>query len=304
MKNNNDDLREISSIAQQTSSHCGTSSYIDESEYEQLLASGQMSSRVYVYGMGWVLPEVLCFASGSCGCGEEIEYKKEIEDYGDDICPKCGNLKDYCTCQNTNINAPDDTTGGGGTGGGSSHGGGGNSGTGGTGGGNANSNAVAKTFPQYQPFISGGSGVRVFSRRSLYGNNSTLSYFTVIAYDANGLPIDTSMINGYFLERKIDHQKENISGSNVAIKAGSYKIIPGVAGQHYQWYLENVPGRSGIAIHSGNSYTDSQGCLLAGTEYDYVSGEYRVKLSRSMLNSLFSLFTMYGVNNIYISIEE
>ena len=37
----------------------------------------------------------------------------------------------------------------------------------------------------------------------------------------------------------------------------------------YQWYVDSVPGRSGIAIHIGNYDKDTEGCFLPGENYSY-----------------------------------
>lgn len=51
-------------------------------------------------------------------------------------------------------------------------------------------------------------------------------------------------------------------------------------------YVSNVPGRTGILIHSGNSVTDTRGCILVGFDTDgrFVSNS-RLALGR-LLNNL------------------
>lgn len=102
-----DKLREINSLSEQTSSGDGSSaeSCMLESEYERLEKEGKIKNRVYVCGLGWMLPTVTTYGCG-CGCGEEEGCGcgcGEEEGCGcgyDDFCPTCGNSKDFCTCNN------------------------------------------------------------------------------------------------------------------------------------------------------------------------------------------------------------
>lgn len=111
--------------------------------------------------------------------------------------------------------------------------------------------------------------------------------------------------NGYFLERPYEANLAEESGSLKAIQPGVYKIIPHTPGQRFKWYLEGVPGRFGIAIHSGNKPEDSMGCLLTGTSVSKINDvNYEVRGSISKLNNLFALFEMYGNDNISITITQ
>ena len=150
-----DKLREINSLSEQTSSGDGSSaeSCMLESEYERLEKEGKIKNRVYVCGLGWMLPTVVVYGCG-CGYGEEDDvYGGEEYGYGYDdkdcgccdICLQCGLPKDYCICEKKdepNTDGTGDGTGdstGGATGGPTS---GGISGGGSSGGGNSsNENA-------------------------------------------------------------------------------------------------------------------------------------------------------------------
>lgn len=49
------------------------------------------------------------------------------------------------------------------------------------------------------------------------------------------------------------------------IPEGTYNCIPHSGPQFKNvWLLENVPGRSAILIHAGNSIADTRGCILVG----------------------------------------
>lgn len=71
------------------------------------------------------------------------------------------------------------------------------------------------------------------------------------------------------------------------IPAGKYQCVPH-SGTKYKnvWRLENVPGRSAILIHAGNSIEDTRGCLLVGNGFGIVNGLPSVINSRETLAQL------------------
>ena len=168
------------------------------------------------------------------------------------------------------------------------------------------SNNLDKAFPEPSAHQEAGNCVRIISTRLAKTCVSTLSKFTAVAYDANGNIISSTMMNGYFLERGINYEEATVSGHNAAILEGDYAIVPGESGQKYSWYLYNVPGRAGIAIHAGNTYQDSTGCLLIGNSYAYDKNnkEYTIANSRNTLSKLSDLLKKYGHGNIRIKISE
>lgn len=145
--------------------------------------------------------------------------------------------------------------------------------------------------------------VKISTNRLYYGNKSTLSKFIATAYDRNGKSIKS--MNGYFLEPKIDYDSATIGGSEKAILGGKYQIIPKQhKSQRFQWYLKDVDGRTGIAIHKGHIGTDSKGCLIPGSSYSYDSdnNEYQVWKSEMKLKELTDFFNKYGDCGIEINI--
>jgi len=166
-------------------------------------------------------------------------------------------------------------------------------------------NNSKKDFPN-PPSKINKRGVRIYSNRIYKNDLSTLSKFTVASYDEDGLINTKETFNGYFLERKIDYEQATTSGSNTAILSGIYNIAPKQEWQRYDWYLQNVPGRGGIAIHSGNHYYDSEGCLIIGETYTYSNTDkaYSVSNSRVWLNKLAKVLSAYGNDNIVITITE
>ena len=78
---------------------------------------------------------------------------------------------------------------------------------------------------------------------------------------------------------------DNNRVGNSCILPGAYEVVPH-SGTKYKnvWRLLNVPGRSAILIHAGNSQKDTQGCILVGTSY--VPDQTRIANSQAALNNL------------------
>lgn len=69
----------------------------------------------------------------------------------------------------------------------------------------------------------------------------------------------------YVLEEEWRDNKPKIS----CIPPGTYQAVPhGWSGESVKfkqtWRLLNVPGRTGILLHEGNTNKDTEGCLLLG----------------------------------------
>lgn len=79
-----------------------------------------------------------------------------------------------------------------------------------------------------------------------------------------------------------DPWKGNRIGES-CIPPGTYKVSPHTGFKYKNvWILEKVPGRTEILIHSGNSITDTRGCILAG-KYFYGAG---IAVSRETIQML------------------
>lgn len=80
----------------------------------------------------------------------------------------------------------------------------------------------------------------------------------------------------------LDNQR-NVS----CIPPGVYQCVPH-SGQKYKhvWRLEDVPGRSAILIHAGNTIKDTQGCILPGLTLGKHLGLPAVLQSAVALNRL------------------
>lgn len=77
------------------------------------------------------------------------------------------------------------------------------------------------------------------------------------------------------------------------ILTGTYNCIPH-SGPKFKnvWLLENVPGRSAILIHAGNTIADTQGCILVGLSFSGHSlsqSQAALSLLREKLPKTFTL---------------
>lgn len=165
------------------------------------------------------------------------------------------------------------------------------------------------------------TNVVVNTTRIGYGKKSTVSKFIAMAYDETGNKVDS--IKGYFLEPETDYNRAKIKNSDTSIAQGNYKVIPKKILEErinterrkrgetdiqltYQWYVDSVPGRSGIAIHTGNYGKDTKGCFLPGENYSYdkETETYNVWESKKKAKELFDFFDNYGHNGIKINVDS
>lgn len=151
------------------------------------------------------------------------------------------------------------------------------------------------------------TNVFIETNRFLYGYNATISNFSAIAYDNNGVPIDS--LKGYFLEPASKYELASTEGSDTAILPGTYSIIPKWdKRQKYHWYLTYPKGRSGIAIHPGRSGANTSGCLIPGNGYEIHQHEkgdsLTISNAKAKTEELFHFFNKYGNGNIKIKIND
>ena len=140
------------------------------------------------------------------------------------------------------------------------------------------------------------------TNRLWYGKDSTVSAFLATAYDKQENRVDS--MNGYFVEPKTDYERAKIEGDDKAIMYGTYNIVPKKKGQRFEWYVDNVPGRTGIAIHGGNNGSHTSGCLLPAEKFtqDSNSDNYTTVGTQKKKKELFDFFNRYGKNGIKINI--
>ena len=71
------------------------------------------------------------------------------------------------------------------------------------------------------------------------------------------------------------------------IPAGEYKLSPYPSSRFGEVYIVNdVPNRTGILIHTGNTASDIAGCILVGDSYGKLNGKKAVLNSRQAFNLL------------------
>lgn len=80
-----------------------------------------------------------------------------------------------------------------------------------------------------------------------------------------------------------------------AIPKGTYEatFLNRSASGRYRnvWHLQNVPERSGILIHQGNTPQDTRGCILIGTRFGKMNAMPAVLNSRSALTAFNQITT-------------
>ena len=161
------------------------------------------------------------------------------------------------------------------------------------------------------------TNVVINTNRLWYGKDCTVSAFLATAYDEQGNKIDS--MEGYFLEPATDYDKAKTEGSDTAIMSGTYEVIPQnemkkrIAKRKnvkeesitlkYDWYIDNPPGRSGIAIHGGKSGENTTGCFIPGKSFEFNEQEldYRIN-SVEKKRELFKFIENYGGNGIKINV--
>lgn len=162
------------------------------------------------------------------------------------------------------------------------------------------------------------TNVVVNTNRLWYGKGSTVSAFLATAYDEQGKKVDS--MEGYFLEPEVNYDSAKVAGGDKAIMYGTYNVVSKKELEErinkkrrkngekdvnlsYEWYVDNVPGRSGIAIHSGVNGENTLGCLLPGDTLEYNDKHgYIIKNSRTTRDKLFKFFNNYGKKGIKINI--
>lgn len=71
------------------------------------------------------------------------------------------------------------------------------------------------------------------------------------------------------------------------IPTGEYKLSPYPSSRFGEVYIVNdVPNRTGILIHTGNTASDIEGCILVGGSYGKLNGKRAVLNSRQAFNLL------------------
>jgi hypothetical protein len=79
---------------------------------------------------------------------------------------------------------------------------------------------------------------------------------------------------------------DNIADES-CIPDATYTCVPHNSDEHPgTWEVQNVPNRSGILIHNGNTDRDSLGCIIVGKEQGKLNGLPAVLMSNVTLQML------------------
>lgn len=124
--------------------------------------------------------------------------------------------------------------------------------------------------------------------------------------------LGTLMLKGetfHVLERPWLGNRRNES----CIPAGTYKaeFLPRSTSGKYRnvYWLRDVPGRSGVLIHTGNLVAHSRGCLIIGKRRGVLAGKPAVLNSKTALGELNDLmrgedFTLNIIGDQTCSVES
>lgn len=83
-----------------------------------------------------------------------------------------------------------------------------------------------------------------------------------------------------------DPWKNNEVGRS-CIPEGTYECAPHTGTKYKDvWLVKDVPGRSAILIHQGNTQEDTRGCILVGRRFGRLGRKMAVLDSVSALNTL------------------
>lgn len=87
-----------------------------------------------------------------------------------------------------------------------------------------------------------------------------------------------------------DPWNQNAKGKS-CIPPGRYRCAR-FSGKKYKnvWEVRDVPGRSAILIHNGNTIDDTQGCILVGKSFSMLAGKASITDSRLTLEQLRNIF--------------
>jgi hypothetical protein len=87
------------------------------------------------------------------------------------------------------------------------------------------------------------------------------------------------------------------------IPTGEYKIRQRNSPKFGRTYrVEDVPGRSHILFHAGNTHEDTHGCILLGMQFGKIKGEPAILSSRTAFSSFMQM--MIGVSEAELVIVD
>ena len=116
----------------------------------------------------------------------------------------------------------------------------------------------------------------IYLKRTRNHPSQTIGHLTAIVQGKPSLFLHTLELPDLNNERRISR-----------IPEGTYDIVKHVSPRFGQClWLQNIPGRSEILIHAGNTPRDTSGCILVGFALDGIEGRERLLASRAALKAL------------------
>jgi hypothetical protein len=124
-------------------------------------------------------------------------------------------------------------------------------------------------------------------KRIEYNKNETL-----------GVLIYNNLLICYTLELPWLSNKKNIS----CIPQGIYPIKK-IESPKFgtSWLIDEVPNRSEVIIHVGNTYKDTKGCVIIGNSIGYIKNERAVLSSRAAIGELMNLTKDFTLSTIEVT---
>ena len=104
----------------------------------------------------------------------------------------------------------------------------------------------------------------------------------------------------FTVEKPWVNNQKNIS----CIPEGNYtanRYLSPTKGRGEVWQLNNVPNRTHIQIHRGNTEKDVIGCIAVGTDLGFISGKWAITASKNAFDELMNETKDFDEISIFIT---
>ena len=86
------------------------------------------------------------------------------------------------------------------------------------------------------------------------------------------------------------------------IPQGTYQGVLHTSPKFGATYLLDVPGRSEIILHSGNTTQDTEGCILIGSKFGKIKGQPAILNSKFAVEDMIRRLTYLGAKTINLEV--
>ena len=101
-----------------------------------------------------------------------------------------------------------------------------------------------------------------------------------------------------------DPWKQNLTGVS-CIPAGLYRCRRHSSARYPDTFVVmDVPGRTGILLHAGNTHRDTQGCILIGRDWGTIDGNLGIFNSAAAFKDLLRWLASGGVDEFDLEIVD